>query len=153
MAIDLPRAIYDEMVAHARRQLPNEACGLLIGRAGDANGARQPDRTVGVTEFRPAPNEAPDPRIRYHISARLILQLEKELRGQGREMVGIFHSHPATPAYPSKTDISLAFYPDAFYVILSLAEPERPVMRAFRIRGEEVTEEPILVDGLPIFPM
>ncbi len=139
--MDLTGHLYTEMVRHALSQTPREACGLLLGRDGS------------VLEFRPAPNEAEEPHTRYRIPVQYLFKLEKELRERGMELVGIFHSHPATPAYPSRTDIAQAFYPDAVYLILSLADPENPVMRGFRILEGEVTEEALLIDGRPDHPL
>ena len=76
---------------------------------------------------------------------RDLFRILRELERSGRELVGIFHSHPATAAYPSATDVQLAFYPEACYLILSLADPERPVLRAFRIAEGRVSEEPLVI--------
>src|SRR5690606_42117691 len=73
----------------------------------------------------------------------------RTLDREGADLVGIFDSHPATPAYPSSTDIRLAYYPDAFYIICSLQNPRRPVIRAFRIRNGTVKEEPIEIIRQP----
>lgn len=130
--IVIPQAIYDEMVAHARREAPLEACGLVAGRDGVA------------TRFFPTENAERSP-VRYTIPPLEILRITREIDRAGEELLAIFHSHPATEAYPSATDIRLAFYPDAYYLICSLKDPERPVLRAFRIREGAVAEHPIRI--------
>jgi proteasome lid subunit RPN8/RPN11 len=125
--IALPRSLADAMIAHARAEAPLEACGIVAGREGDP------------TRFFPAVNAARSP-VRYNIDPQDLLRITLEIERSGEELWGIFHSHPATQAYPSRTDIQLAFYPQAFYLIASLADREHPVLRAFRIRGEQVTE-------------
>ncbi len=129
----LPRTIYDEMLRHAWAEAPLEACGLLGGREG------RPER------FFPTPNAEKSP-VRYAIAPRDLLRVMREIEGAGMELVAIFHSHPATQAYPSATDIRLAFWPDAVYAILSLADPAAPLLRAFFIRDGKVQEVPVVIE-------
>ncbi len=131
--MELPRRIYEEMLNHARACAPEESCGLVGGRAGRAE------------RFFPTPNGAEDPLRRYDIPPVDLLRVTREIERGGMELTAIFHSHPATEAYPSATDIRLAYYPEAFYLILSLADPERPVLRAFRIADGRVDEQPIAI--------
>lgn len=128
----IPRAIYRQMIAHARREAPLEACGLVAGKDGVA------------TRFFATENADRSP-VRYTIAPLDILRITREIDRAGEELLAIFHSHPATEAYPSATDIRLAFYPDAYYLICSLRDPARPVLRAFRIRDGRVSEHPIAV--------
>lgn len=121
------------MIAHARAEAPLEACGIVAGRDGRA------------TRFYPTDN-AERSRTRYSVPPAELLRITREIEAREEDLYAIFHSHPETEAYPSATDIRLAFYPEAYYLILSLADPDRPVLRAFTIRDGQVTEHPI-VDG------
>lgn len=130
--ISIPREILDAMVAHARAGWPNEACGIVAGK--DGRGER----------FYPARNELESP-TRYAVAPQDLLDITLDIEARGLDLVAIFHSHPATEAYPSPTDVRLAFYPDSTYLILSLADPDRPVLRGFAIRDGRVTERPVRV--------
>jgi len=122
----LTRQLYDEMIAHARAEAPNESCGMLA-----VNGDR-------FTAFFPAENEFASP-MRFRIAAQDQIRIYNEIDERGEE-VAIFHSHPKTEAYPSQTDINLAAdWPGAIWVICSLAD-EEAVLRAFRIDGPRVDE-------------
>ncbi len=125
--LPVPPPLRAEMVAHAQREHPLEACGLLSGRDG-----------VPV-RFYPARNALASP-TRYDLDPRDLLRVTMDIESRGEELWGIFHSHPATEAYPSQTDIRLAFYPQAVYLICSLADRSHPVLRAFRIRDGIVAE-------------
>lgn len=138
----IPKTIVDKMIAHAQAEAPNECCGLLAGK-----------ETVVSQIYRignlPADNSAiadlkvpPDRRFRYVMDPREQLQAFKEMRKSGTELLVIYHSHPHSPAYPSATDVRLAFYTDAYYVIISL-EKEMPEVRAYRIADQQITEAPI----------
>lgn len=120
----LTRTHYDDIVAHAREGYPEEVCGLLSGRAG---------RVDAVWRAR---NVAANARLDYEMDPQTLLK-QFEFEAQGQELVAIYHSHPASPAYPSATDALRAYYPESLYVICSLADQERPTMRAFRmVQGE-----------------
>ena len=121
---------YRALVAHARGAYPNEACALLAGHA---------DGRVRVTKVYPLPNAEASPTF-YVVEPKAQLQAMTDIEERGWDLVGIFHSHTFTEAYPSRTDVELAAYPDAAYLILSLAEPEAPRLRAFSIREGEVGE-------------
>lgn len=125
----IPAAVRDEIVAHARAGLPNEACGILAG-AGDA-----------VERFYPAEPDEPSP-FYYRIESRDQIRIMNAIDEAGLDLVGIYHSHVASPAYPSRTDAEQAFWPEAVYVIVSLAGGGADV-RAFHIRDMDVTEVPI----------
>ena len=128
----MPGWIRDEMVAHSLEGRPNEVCGLLAGR----------DATV--THLFRATNKEQS-AVRYEIDPADLLRIFREIDDADLEHVGIYHSHTHTEAYPSATDIRLAFYPDAIYFIVSLMDEHAPVVRAFHIRDGEITEEPVEV--------
>jgi proteasome lid subunit RPN8/RPN11 len=127
--VRIPRRIYDEMVEHARKEAPNECCGLIGGRDGEA-----------VSLYR-AVNSEGSP-LRYNLDPQDQFRIMSEMDEKGEELAAIYHSHTASAAYPSQTDINLAAYPDAIYLIVSLAEGEEP-LRGFHIRDGEVSEAEI----------
>jgi proteasome lid subunit RPN8/RPN11 len=128
----LTRELYDEMVAHARAETPNESCGMLAAADGR------------FTAFFAAENEFASP-LRFRIAAQDQIRIYNEIEGRGEE-VAIFHSHPKTEAAPSQTDVNLAAdWPGAIWVICSLAD-EEPVLRAFRIDGPRVEEIDLVVE-------
>jgi proteasome lid subunit RPN8/RPN11 len=109
-----------EILAHARQGYPDEVCGLVAG---------PPGRGTGVCRGQ---NVSPTPRVAFELDTdTLALQLEFE--AQGLSLAAIYHSHPHGPDAPSSSDIAQAYYPDVVYLICSLAQPEKPVLRAFRI--------------------
>ena len=126
----IPAAVRDEIVAHARAGLPNEACGILAGLDGR------------VERFFPAEADEPSPYY-YRIESRDQIRIMNEIDEAGLDLVGIYHSHTSSPAFPSRTDAEQAFWPDAVYVIVSLASPDADV-RGYRIRDMEVTEEELV---------
>lgn len=121
------------MIAHARDDAPDECCGLLVG---DGQAIDEAVRTSSV-ERSPT---------RFQVDPREHLALVKHLRGTGRDVRGAYHSHPRSPAVPSRSDLREAFYPEFVYVIVSLAGTE-PDMRAWRIVAEVATEARIEVVG------
>jgi proteasome lid subunit RPN8/RPN11 len=129
MRID--RELYDEMVAHARADAPNECCGMVASRDGEA-----------VSVY-PATNTAASP-LRYEIDGAEQYRIQIEIDDAGLDLGAIYHSHTRSAPYPSQTDINLAFYPDALYVIVGLADGE-PEVRAFSIRDGQVSEAELLV--------
>ena len=137
-SVRLPVAIVDELIAHARAGYPNEACGLILGSAPAAEGG-QPLRFV------PTRNAAASPH-RYEIDSADLLRLTLEADERDEVFWAIVHSHVRSPARPSPTDIGLAFYPDALYLLVSLADDEadprtgRPSVRAWRIVDGQVFE-------------
>jgi len=132
--LSIDRATRDAIVAHARRDHPDEACGIVAGPAGS-------DRPV---RFIPMLNAARSPTF-YEFDSYDLLQLYKELDANDEEPVVIYHSHTATDAYPSRTDISYASEPNAHYVLVSTRAPDQTEFRSFRIVDGQVTEEPVLV--------
>jgi [CysO sulfur-carrier protein]-S-L-cysteine hydrolase len=134
----IDRHIYDEIVAHARRDHPDEACGIVAGPAG----ADVPVRFVPMTNAERSPTF-------FRFDSTEQLRVWRELDERDEVPVVIYHSHTATPAYPSRTDVGLAAEPGAHYVLVSTAESgahSGPVeFRSFRIVDGEVTEEEVEV--------
>ena len=132
----LDRATHDAIVAHARRDHPDEACGIVAGPAGS-------DRAERLVEM---VNAAGSPTF-YEFDSTDLLRLYREMDDNGEEPVVIYHSHTATEAYPSRTDVDLAMEPHAHYVLVSTREHgnnDGPVeFRSYRIVDGEVTEEPV----------
>jgi [CysO sulfur-carrier protein]-S-L-cysteine hydrolase len=122
----IPRTIYDELLEHAHNEAPNECCGLIGGGDG-----------VAKTVYR-ARNAEASP-LRYNLDPQDQFRIMTEMEERGEDLSAIYHSHTASPAYPSQTDINLAAYPDTLYLIVSLAEGEKD-LRGFRIEDGEVTE-------------
>jgi [CysO sulfur-carrier protein]-S-L-cysteine hydrolase len=129
--VRLPRALADAIVAQARAEYPNEACGIVIGSGPAAEGGE-------ALRYVPCRNEAASP-YRYAIDSQEALRLSIEADDRGEEFWSIVHSHVRSPAVPSPTDVGLAFWPDALYVLVSLAEEHASPtgelsLRAWRIR-------------------
>jgi proteasome lid subunit RPN8/RPN11 len=130
--LQIRRDLVDAMVAHARRDHPDEACGVIAG----PEGSDRPERFVPMT------NAARSPTF-YEFDSMEQFQLHREMTGNGEEAVVIYHSHTATEAYPSRTDISFAGWPEAHYLLVSTRDPEVTEIRSFRIVDATVTEEPV----------
>ena len=116
-----------QIVEHARSGYPAEVCGLVAGRGGVATAAY------------PGRNISPTPAVTYELDHDTLARVF-EFEDAGLELAAIYHSHPRGPETPSPTDIAHAFYPDSVYLIVSLATPDRPVVRGFRITVEGVRE-------------
>ena len=132
--LTIGRALRDAIVEHARRDHPDEACGVIAGPAG----SDRPERLV------PMLNAARSPTF-YEFDSMELLRLYRELDERDEEPVVIYHSHTSTEAYPSRTDRRLAMEPGAHYVLVSTREPERTEFRSYRILDEVVTEEEVCV--------
>ena len=128
----IPKKLYDELLAHARDDVPNECCGLVGGNDG-----------VAKSVYR-ARNAEASP-LRYNLDPQDQFRIMTEMDERGEELSAIYHSHTASPAYPSQTDINLASYPDALYLIVSLAEGEEP-LRGYRIEDGKVNEVELQVE-------
>jgi [CysO sulfur-carrier protein]-S-L-cysteine hydrolase len=126
MNIKIPRSIVDEIIDQARAEHPRECCGLLGGS--DSH----------VRTRYPLENRSPEPERRYFAAPEDLFGAMRRMRDVGEELVVIYHSHPRGPSCPSQTDIELAFYPEAVYLIVAL-EPQDE-MRAFQINEEGVNE-------------
>jgi proteasome lid subunit RPN8/RPN11 len=137
----LPAEIREAIVAHARAEYPNEACGLIVGDGVAEDGGR-------ALRFEPTRNKAASP-YRYEIEPDDLLRLTIATDDADEAFWGIVHSHTHTPAVPSPTDVGLAFYPEALYLLVSLSDDEadpatgEPSVRAWRILDGEVTEVPL----------
>ena len=134
---ELLQAIIDA----ARGGVPNEACGLLASSSYAADGG-VPSRYI------PMRNAAESP-YRYLIDPDEQLKVWLELEDNEEVAWGIVHSHVASPAVPSATDVGLAFFPDSLYLVCSLADAERPTVRAWSIVDGTVTEVPLAVSMEP----
>ena len=126
--------LYDKIVAHARADHPDEACGVIAGPAGTG----RPER------FIPMLNAERSPTF-YRFDSAEQFQVWREMDERDEEPVVIYHSHTATEAYPSRTDISYASEPGAHYVLVSTRDPNRAEVRSFRILDGAVTEEEVRV--------
>jgi proteasome lid subunit RPN8/RPN11 len=122
----------DEMVAHAVAEKPNECCGILAGVDGRIA------KLYRTTNIEASP-------YRYNVHPKELLQILDEIDSNEWQFSGIYHSHTFSEAYPSPTDVSLAFWPEALYFLISLADPHNPVVRAFHIVDGKVTEEQLQV--------
>jgi [CysO sulfur-carrier protein]-S-L-cysteine hydrolase len=120
-----PRAL-DAMVAHARREAPNECCGLLIGSPGRI------DESIATANLAAS-------QSRFLIDPSEHIAINRRLRGSSRDIVGAYHSHPHSLAEPSPTDIAEAHYPEFIHVIVSLADPSNADVRGYRIRNGRVS--------------
>jgi len=132
----LPGALSAAIIAHARADHPDEACGLIAG----PEGTDRPKRHIPMT------NAARSPTFHEYDSTEQI-RVWNEMDDRGEEPVVIYHSHTATEAYPSRTDIALAAEPGAHYVIVSTRDPEQAELRSFRIADGVVTEEEVRTAG------
>ena len=127
-----------ELLTHARAELPNEACGLLSGSLASGH----------ATRFHPARNLEASP-LRYNVHPEDLVRITFAIEDAGEELVAIFHSHTRSPAVPSATDLRAAMYPDPFYLMASLANPDAApagALRAWRIQRGEATEVPLRLD-------
>jgi proteasome lid subunit RPN8/RPN11 len=128
----IPQRVYEELLAHAREDAPNECCGLIGGKDG-----------VAVTVYR-ARNAEASP-LRYNLDPQDQFRIMTEMDEKGEELAAIYHSHTASAAYPSQTDINLASYPDPLYLIVTLAEGEKD-LRGYRIEDGAVDEVELQVE-------
>jgi proteasome lid subunit RPN8/RPN11 len=129
----LDGATHAALIEHARSDFPYEVCGLLAGIGGR------------LTRHYRIPNAARSMTF-YNMDARELLAAMNDMDDNEWDLLGIYHSHTHTEAYPSATDVELAFYADAVYLIVSLQDRERPVVRAFDIVDGVVTERTVVVD-------
>jgi [CysO sulfur-carrier protein]-S-L-cysteine hydrolase len=128
----IAQSLIDEIVAHSRDDLPNECCGMVGGKDG-----------VATTVYR-AENAEASP-LRYSIDAKDQFRLMKAIEEAGEELVGIYHSHTKSGAYPSQTDVNLAGWPDAVYLIASLADSGAPDVKGFWIRDGQIAEAELVL--------
>ncbi len=125
----LTSAQLERLIAQARADAPNETCGLIGGKDGRA------------LQIYPLKNVDDNPRIRYLADPQDLLRAVREVEeAHNWEVLAIYHSHPASPAYPSPTDVERAFYPDAIYILISLRNPGLADVRGFTIQEAKITE-------------
>lgn len=129
--LELDRDQAAALIRHAVEESPNECCGLLAGRNGRV------ERIYRGTNIDHSP-------YTYLMDPKEQLAAFKDMDAAGLDLLGIYHSHTHTPPYPSKTDVAKAFYPDALYVIVSLAKQEAPEIRAFRLSNGQIVEESVI---------
>lgn len=125
--MQMPRELYEQMISHVVAAQPEEACGLIAGQGASA------------VAIYPVENRLHSP-VAYEMEPVAQIQAMLALEAEGWDMLGIYHSHPHSPAQPSATDLAQAYYPDARYVIISLINSEQPVVRAFSLRDGAATE-------------
>ncbi len=149
--LKIPQAILDDMVAHARELDPYECCGLLAGKDGVV--AHQYRITNTVARDRRAEDVFEEANVKqlrtlaattraevaYFMDPKEMLAAFKDMRTSNLDLLAIYHSHTHSPAYPSTTDIGLAYYPDATYLIISLEHQQLPEVHAYWIKDKQVT--------------
>ena len=129
--LSLPKLVHDQMVAHCLTGLPDEACGLLGGNL----------ETGEVVTCYPTRNLAASAKL-YTVDPKEHLRADRDAEAAGNSIIGVFHSHTHTEAYPSPTDVAQAPDPDWHYVLVSLRDIQ-PVVRSYRIVDGVITEEPV----------
>jgi proteasome lid subunit RPN8/RPN11 len=136
--VRISKELARELVDHAVADLPNECCGMIAGRGGTA------------TRVLPAANSEGSPFM-YVMDPREQLRIMDAIDDSGDDLLAIYHSHTRSAAYPSRTDVELAFYPDTLYLIVSIADRDAPEIRAFRLskgapEGEQIAEERVEIE-------
>jgi proteasome lid subunit RPN8/RPN11 len=129
----ISRQLLDEVVEHAQADAPNECCGMIAARDGEA---------VAVHRAR---NVAATPKLRYEMDGMEQYRIQSTIEDEGLELGAIYHSHTRSAPMPSQTDINLAFYPDALYVIVGV-EDDEPDVRAWRIVDGAASEATLEVE-------
>ena len=140
--LTIDAAILDAIVAHARRDHPDEACGVVTGEVG----SDRPTRHI------PMENSERSSTF-YRFDAMEQLRVWREMDDRDEEPVVIYHSHTATEAYPSRTDVNLAAEPGAHYLLVSTRDPQITEIRSFRIVDGTVGEEPLRVVNATVDPV
>jgi len=128
----LKKELFEQILRHCKKEFPNEACGILAGNKED------------VTKIYEMANAESSPES-FFMDAKEQLKVMKDIRNSGLDLVGIYHSHVASVAYPSSKDLELAFYPDASYVILTLKDKNNPGIRSFKINEGKISEEEVVI--------
>jgi len=129
---ELDGVFFKEIVEQGLREFPNESCGVIAAADG-----------IPVKVFAMANADASP--ATYRLDGKEQLHVFDEMDARGWDLWAIFHSHTHSEAYPSDTDVRLAFYPEARYILLGLADRENPVMRSFSIADGEVMEEELTI--------
>ncbi|HXS32281.1 MAG TPA: M67 family metallopeptidase [Solirubrobacterales bacterium] len=129
----IAQSLIDEMVAHARADLPNECCGMVGGAGGEAS--------VVV----PVVNSAASP-LRFEMDPQGQYNALKSIEDDGKEMLAIYHSHTKSAAYPSQTDVNQAVnWPDAIYLIVSLQDADAPEVKGYWLKDLKIADAELLV--------
>jgi proteasome lid subunit RPN8/RPN11 len=134
----LPSDVAVAVVAHCLRDVPLEACGLLVGA-----GAEPADGQARVVRAVPTANSARSARV-YTVEPRDLLRADREAEADGLSLIGVYHSHTHTEAYPSPTDVASAPDPAWHYLLVSLRDLE-PSLRSYRIEDGKIREEPVVL--------
>lgn len=121
----------NELIEHSKKEAPNEACGILAGKE------RRVEKVYQMTNIDNSSKT-------FFMDPKEQLKVMKEIRNSGLEMIGIYHSHLETEAYPSAHDVELAYYPEASYVIVSIKDRDNPKIRSFKIVEGKIQEEEIV---------
>jgi len=125
--LQISRELYDEMISHAVVDDPDECCGIL---SGSGNVVQRLHRMTNV-EHSP---------YRYSMDPKELYLTYRDIDEEGEELLAIYHSHTHSPAFPSPTDVRLATWPDASYILISLMDKGQPIVKAFRIEQDEIIE-------------
>ena len=141
--LTLGKSYIDEMIAHAREDDPDECCGLVAGKDGEAS------RLYRMTNVEHSP-------YRYSMDSKELYRATREIEDGDWNLLAIYHSHTHSEAYPSDTDVRLAtwsdgasIWPGTYYILVSLQDNASPVVRAFRIEDGSITEEELRVADAP----
>jgi proteasome lid subunit RPN8/RPN11 len=130
----ISQALVDEMVAHAREDLPNECCGMVAGADGEA------------TEVIRVENAAASP-LRYEMDPKAQYEAWKSIEDGGRELLAIYHSHTKSAAYPSQTDVNQAVaWPDQIYLIVSLADADAPDVKGYLLKDLTIADAEVTIN-------
>ncbi len=135
MTLAIPQSLVEQILAHCQQHYPKEACGIVAGLR------TAPEPAVRVYPMR----NVEDSPIGYSMDPKEQLGVEKQMRSAAQSMRAIYHSHTASDAYPSSVDVGLAISPDISYVLVSLKDRQRPVLKSYRIEGRTITEEPVQI--------
>lgn len=128
----LKKELFEQIVRQCIRESPNEACGILAGKE------EKVEKIYEMSNIEKSPST-------FFMEPKEQLKVMKEIRNLGIEMVGIYHSHVASQAYPSAHDIELAFYPEVSYVIISIKDKDNPSARSFKIKEGRIIEEEVKI--------
>lgn len=129
----LKKQLLKKITEHALREFPNEACGILAGRR------EQVEEVYEMVNVEKSPQT-------FFMDAQQQLGVMKQIRNAGRKMIGIYHSHVASEAYPSSHDVELALYPEVSYMIISIRNRKNPSIRSFKIVEGEISEEELKIE-------
>lgn len=130
--IKIKKIFINEMIDHAKQDAPKEACGILAGK------------NETIEKVYKMINTSDKPELCYFMDPKEQLKIMKDIRNAGMDMIGIYHSHTESEAYPSSKDMELAFYDEAAYFIISLEDKNNPQVRAFSIKNNEIKEFKLL---------